>query len=107
MVLPYKHGSGHKSTAQTPSPHHHHHHYHARAPAPTNGGTGLKAAEGFICGTVTVASCRGNDASQTGPPHRFPKIAYKCLKIRQRLCRDQDASRTWLAHCAHKLPRNA
>ncbi|XP_022853610.1 early nodulin-like protein 1 [Olea europaea var. sylvestris] len=56
MVLSDKYGSSNQSTAQAPSPHHHRHHYHAPAPAPTNGGTGLKVAVGFICGTVTVGS---------------------------------------------------
>ncbi|XP_022853869.1 early nodulin-55-2-like [Olea europaea var. sylvestris] len=56
MVLFDKHCSGHQSTVQAPSPHHQHHHYHPSAPASTNGGTGLKAAEGFICGTATVGS---------------------------------------------------
>ncbi|CAA2961379.1 Hypothetical predicted protein, partial [Olea europaea subsp. europaea] len=52
MVLSDKHCSSHQSTAQTPSPHHYHHHYHAPVQALTNGGTGLKAAKGFICGTA-------------------------------------------------------
>ncbi|XP_022853866.1 early nodulin-like protein 3 [Olea europaea var. sylvestris] len=51
MVLSDKHGSDHQSTVQAPSPHHHHHHYHAPAQASTNGGTSLKVAEGFVCGT--------------------------------------------------------
>ncbi|XP_022870792.1 early nodulin-like protein 3 [Olea europaea var. sylvestris] len=56
MVISDKHGSSHQSTVHAPSPRHHHHHYHAPAPAPTNGGTGLKAAVGFICVTSMVGS---------------------------------------------------
>ncbi|XP_022870563.1 early nodulin-like protein 1 [Olea europaea var. sylvestris] len=56
MVLSDKHGSSHISTVQAPSPHHHCHNYHAPVPAPTNGGTGLKAGVGFICGTTAVGS---------------------------------------------------
>ncbi|XP_022862297.1 early nodulin-like protein 1 [Olea europaea var. sylvestris] len=56
MVLFDKHCSDHQYTVQAPSPHHQHHHYHPSAPASTNGCTGLKAAEGFICGTATVGS---------------------------------------------------
>ncbi|CAA2986360.1 Hypothetical predicted protein [Olea europaea subsp. europaea] len=68
MVLSYKHGFGHQSTDQAPSPQYHHHHYHALAPAPTNGGTGLKATEGFICGRVsTVARMHPELGLHTAP----------------------------------------
>ncbi|XP_022899310.1 early nodulin-like protein 3 [Olea europaea var. sylvestris] len=56
MVLSEKDGSGHQFIAQAPSPHHHRHHYHAPTSASTNGGIGLKAMAGFICGTTTVGS---------------------------------------------------
>ncbi|XP_022859770.1 early nodulin-16-like [Olea europaea var. sylvestris] len=57
--------------SQAPSPQHHHHHYHAPVLAPTNGGTGLKATEGFICGTTMVGSlvllCRVSAAARMHP----------------------------------------
>ncbi|CAA2966812.1 Hypothetical predicted protein [Olea europaea subsp. europaea] len=81
MVLFDKHCSGHQSTVQAPSPHHQHHHYHPSAPASTNGGTGLKAAEGFICGTATVGSLA---ASLPLSGHSLHTMPINCLKIRLR-----------------------
>ncbi|CAA2998209.1 Hypothetical predicted protein [Olea europaea subsp. europaea] len=115
MVLFDKHGFDHQSTAHVPSPHHHHHHYYAPAQPLTNGGTGLKAAEGFICGTRwwkvrirpglglhtvptnylempenKATSLPGQDASRTP----CPKTTWNYLKIRLCPCRGSNVSRT-------------
>ncbi|CAA2966810.1 Hypothetical predicted protein [Olea europaea subsp. europaea] len=94
MVLSHKHRSGHQSTAWVPSLHHHHHHYHAHVPVLTNGGTGLKEAEGMHPGLglhTMPTNCLEKPGSQaTSLPrprriqdmaaHRFPETTSKCMK---------------------------
>ncbi|CAA3009667.1 Hypothetical predicted protein [Olea europaea subsp. europaea] len=97
MVLSDKHCSGHQSTVQAPSPHHQHHHYHPPVPASTNGGTGLKAAEGFICGTAMVGS-----SSLPLSGHSLHTVPTNCLKIRLR----PYLARTRPGHGLYTMPKN-
>ncbi|CAA2955328.1 Hypothetical predicted protein [Olea europaea subsp. europaea] len=100
MVLSDKHRSDHQSMARAPSLHHHSHHYHALAPALTNGSIGLKAAEGFICGCISIAARMRPELSLYTVPTNYldmPENQAASLP-------GQDASRTWPVHRAQKLP---